>query len=430
MESFTELFALVMEKLKDEYSDTIYNLWLSDMEPICMEDGEAVIAVAEFKGKIIEQKFMPGLNKAFEKVLGFEVPVRFVLPGYNEQATGSDADNYEQNTFDTFVVGSSNKFAHAAAQAVAANPGGTYNPLFIYGNSGLGKTHLLCAIKHEMQKNNPNANIIFTHGEAFTNDLVKHLAIKNMSAFHDKYRNADALLVDDIQFIANKVSTEEEFFHTFNALSNDGRQIVLASDRPPKEITTLEERLRTRFENGLLADIQPPDLETRMAIIKRKGELMDFEMPDDVVQYIAENLKKNIRQLEGAVNKMQALVSLRGMHLNVTAAQIAISDIKSENRPTALTIEKIIDEVARTFGTDADVLRSKRRDANTTKARQVAMYIISEVTGISTKAIGKEFSNRDHSTVLYSLEEIKLKISRDPTLKSSVNEIIKNVQEK
>ncbi len=429
MESFSDMFELVMKELEKQYSDTIYNLWFKDMVLVSMENGYAIIAIKKFKGEIIEQKFMDGLCKAFENVFGFEVGVKFVPPDYEEVPEPEVKDNYEQSTFETFVVGSSNKFAHAAAQAVAANPGGAYNPLFIYGNSGLGKTHLMCAIKHEILRNNPNANIIFTQGETFTNDLVKHLAAKNMGAFHDKYRSADVLLVDDVQFIANKASTEEEFFYTFNALYQDGRQIVLSSDRPPKEMTTLEERLRTRFENGLIADIQPPDLETRMAIIKRKAELMDFYVPDDVVQYTATHLKNNIRQLEGAVNKMQAFVSLRGMQMNLITAQAAIKDIMSENRPTPLTIEKIIDEVSRTFGVDKEVIKSKRRDANTTKARQVAMYIISEVTGIPTKAIGEEFSGRDHSTVLYSLDEIKNKIQRDQSLKNTINEIIKNVQE-
>lgn len=429
MESFSDMFELVLEELKKQYSDTIFKVWFQEMSLVSMENGYAKIAIQKFKSQMIEQKFMDGLKKAFEEVFGFEVGIIFVPPEYKEVKEPEPKENYEQNTFETFVVGSSNKFAHAAAQAVAANPGGSYNPLFIYGNSGFGKTHLMRAINHEILKNNPNANIIFTQGETFTNDLVKHLAAKNMGAFHDKYRSADVLLVDDVQFIANKASTEEEFFYTFNALYQDGRQIVLSSDRPPKEMTTLEERLRTRFENGLIADIQPPDLETRMAIIKRKAELMNFYVPDEVVQYTASHLKNNIRQLEGAVNKMQAFVSLRGMQMNLITAQAAIKDIMSENRPTPLTIEKIIEEVSRTFGVDKEVIKSKRRDANTTKARQVAMYIISEVTGIPTKAIGEEFSGRDHSTVLYSLDEIRNKIQRDQSLKNTINEIIKNVQE-
>ena len=300
MNSFTELWAVVSQVLRGEVSDIVYKVWLDDLEPVSFDGNVVTLSTVEFKRKIIEQKFSTVLHDAFEKALGFGVEVRLVNADVSAQAqTVEDVEKsfHEDNTFQTFVVGSSNKFAHAAAQAVAANPGGAYNPLFIYGRSGLGKTHLLNAIAHEIQKNNPSANVLFTQGEAFTNEIVRGIGIGQtaMTALHEKYRTADVLLVDDIQFIAGKPATEEEFFYTFNTLTQAGNQIVLTSDRPPKDIATLEDRLRTRFEMGLIADIQPPDVETRMAIVKRKAEALDLNLTDDVVQYIADRIHAHDR---------------------------------------------------------------------------------------------------------------------------------------
>jgi chromosomal replication initiator protein len=423
---------MVQEELKASLSEVIYNVWINDLEFISFDGSKVILSLGEFKRKVVEQKFYDVLCRAFEKVLGFKVEVEIIDPNFSSPAKNKADDipaRYLENTFETFVVGSSNKFAHAAAQAVAANPGQAYNPLFIYGSSGLGKTHLLRAICHEIVSNNPNINYLFTHGEDFTNEIVLHLAQKNMAEFHNKYRNLELLIVDDVQFIAGKTSTEEEFFHTFNALTEMKHQIVLSSDRPPKEISTLEDRLRTRFEWGLLADIQPPDLETRMAIIKRKAELLEFDLPDEVVTYIAERLKNNIRQLEGAVKKMQAFVTIHGAPKNTTTAQNAIKDILSDSRPVPVTIERIVQEVARTFGANPSDIRSKKRDAPTSKMRQIAMFVVSEITGLSKEAIGREFGGRDHSTVIYALREIKNEIDGDQSLKTTVNEIMKNIQE-
>lgn len=428
MESFNEMWESVRQELRESLSEVIYNVWLDELELVSFESDRAVLSISEFKRKIIEQKFYNILCGAFEKVLGFPVEVILTEPGTPKKQE-APVSRYFDNTFETFVVGSSNKFAHAAAQAVAANPGGAYNPLFIYGSSGLGKTHLLRAIWHEIKNNNPNKNCIFTHGEEFTNELVRFITQKNTGEFHEKYRNADLLIVDDVQFIAGRESTQEEFFHTFNALTQLGNQIVLSSDRPPKEITTLEERLRTRFEWGLLADIQPPDLETRMAIIKRKAELLGFELPDDVVQYIAERLKNNIRQLEGAVKKMQAFVTIHGSPKNTTTAQNAIKDILNDSRPLPVTIEKIVREVARTYGANPEDIRSKKRDAPISKMRQIAMYVVNEVTDMTQEAIGREFGGRHHTTVIYALREIKNEIDRDASLRATVNDIMKNVRE-
>ena len=440
MDDFQGLYELVKDKLREELSETIFDVWLSEMEPVALDDGAAILALPEFKRKVTEQKFMGPIHSAFRAALGFDVEVRLVDPAerdfpHNQPAQPQAAPGtsrlphgHEGNTFETFVVGGSNKFAHAAALSVAANPGKFYNPLFIYGNSGLGKTHLLSAIYHELSANFPRINIVYATGEEFTNEMIRYLTIKNMTEFHHKYRGADVLLVDDVQFIAGKEAVQEEFFHTFNTLNQSGRQIVLTSDKPPKAMLTLEDRLRSRFDAGLIADIQVPDLETRMAIIIRKAADTSFEIPNDIVDYIARHLKSNIRQLEGAVNRLEALVTMRGMPLNARTAEVAISDIVSENRPIPVTIERIVEETARAFQLTGADLRSKRRSADISHARQVAMYIISQMTGQPTKAIGNEFS-RDHSTVVYALREMRAEIQRDPGLRKTVNEIIKNVQE-
>ncbi len=430
MDSFAELWEMVKEECKNQVSESIYNVWFKDMELVSFDDNKVVIALSDFKRKIVESRFMDKLESSFKNVIGFDIQIILVdvekaVPVKAEETEDALTD---EDTFDSFIVGASNKFAYAAANAVANDPGGKYNPLFIHGNSGLGKTHLLNAIAHQVKLTHPEANIVYTRGESFTNELVKYIGQKSTEAFHDKYRNADILLVDDVQFIAGKDSTQEEFFHTFNALYQAGNQIVLTSDRPPKEIALLEDRLRNRFEWGLMADIQSPDLETRMAIIKRKAEVLNFDLPDDIVQYIAEKLKNNIRQLEGAVKKMQAFVTMQGMPVNIMTAQTAIKDIIVDNSPTPVTINKIVTEVARTYGADSAVIYSKKQNAQTTEMRQMAMYIVREMTGLSTKLIGREF-NRDHSTVVYSLDKFTKRYHEDSKLRSVVDNIIKNIRD-
>ena len=430
MDSFAELWEMVKEECKNQVSESIYNVWFKDMELVSFDDNKVVIALSDFKRKIVESRFMDKLESSFKNVIGFDIQIILVdvekaVPVKAEETEDALTD---EDTFDSFIVGASNKFAYAAANAVANDPGGKYNPLFIHGNSGLGKTHLLNAIAHQVKLTHPEANIVYTRGESFTNELVKYIGQKSTEAFHDKYRNADILLVDDVQFIAGKDSTQEEFFHTFNALYQAGNQIVLTSDRPPKEIALLEDRLRNRFEWGLMADIQSPDLETRMAIIKRKAEVLNFDLPDDIVQYIAEKLKNNIRQLEGAVKKMQAFVTMQGMPVNIMTAQTAIKDIIVDNSPTPVTINKIVTEVARTYGADSADIYSKKQNAQTTEMRQMAMYIVREMTGLSTKLIGREF-NRDHSTVVYSLDKFTKRYHEDRKLRSVVDNIIKNIRD-
>ncbi|MBQ7596105.1 MAG: chromosomal replication initiator protein DnaA [Clostridia bacterium] len=435
MNSFNELWEMIKEECRSLVSEPIYNIWFKDIEPVSFDGEKVVLAVSGFKKKIVETRFMDKLKQAFFNIMGFDVQIELIdLGSYSsgEQSENEFDDRENQDTFDTFVVGSSNKFAHAAALAVADKPGEFYNPLIIYGNSGLGKTHLLNAIFHRIKRVHPEMSIIYISGEEFTSELIHYLAHapNNMIDFHNKYRNTDVLLIDDIQFIAGKVSTQEEFFHTFNAIISAGNQIVLTSDVPPKEISTLDERLRSRFECGLITDIQPPDIETRMAIIKRKAENLGLEMPNEVVEYIAQRLKDNIRQLEGAVKKMQAYVTMQGMPVSITTAQAAIKDIIVDNQPKAITVEKIVQEVARTYGVDAADIISKKQDAATVEVRQMAMHIVRELTSMSTNAIGKEFGGRNHTTVLYSLQQFDDKLKTRSDIRDKVKNIIKNITER
>lgn len=461
MESFSEVLNLVKENCKNGLSDVAFNCWISPIEPLHLVDDTAYIYVSTgFHKNILEKQYLSRLKECFAKVLGFEVEVVIqtdedikqeinpqdmpnpVTPApaqpvqkadyYDDLSDESDAfgsGNYDY-TFDTFIVGSSNNFAYAACKAVAQKNSSAYNPLFIHGPSGLGKTHLLCAIKNEFAKNNPNANIIYVNSETFTNELIIAIQNKAVESFHNKYRKADILLIDDIQFIAGKESTQEEFFHTFNELHQVGKQIVLTSDRPPKDIKTLEDRLKSRFEWGLLTDIGLPDFETRIAIIKRKAELLNINIPDDVAQFIANKLKNNIRQLEGAVKKIKAYKYLAGSNPSISVAQTVIKEILNDNQPAPVTVEKIIEEVAKTYSVSADDIRSTKRAAQISTARQVAIYVVREITQMSQAAIGEEFGGRDHATIVYAIQKIQKIIAKDAHTKAIVDDIIKNIRDK
>ena len=429
MSSFDEVFAAVKEYCKERLVLATYNLFIDGIEPVSFEGSVATLSVrSDFVKGIVETRYKDLLREAFKELLGFDIDVELTIPAPVEQAPAEvpGGGNYEF-TFENFIVGSTNKFAHAAAQAVAANPSGAYNPLFIWGGSGLGKTHLLGAIQFEIHKNFPDYNIVYVDGEKFTNEIISAIHDNTTAEFHNKYRAADVLLVDDIQFIGGKESTQEEFFHTFNTLYNAGKQIVLVSDRPPKEIKSLEERLRTRFEMGLTADIQPPDFETRVAIVKRKAELLNLDLPNDVAEYIANHLKQNIRQLEGAVKKLNAYYLLEGIEPCIGVTTTAIKDTLNDSQPIPVTIEKILNEVARTYNVMPSDIRGKKRNANVSAARQMTMYIIREVTGMSMEAIGQEFQ-RDHSTVVYSIKTMEENIKRDQHLKEMCSDIMKNVR--
>lgn len=457
MESFSEVVSLVKDYVKERVSDVAYNCWITYIEPVKFEEGKAIIYIkTAFQRDILIKQYLDKICSGFESVLGFPVEVTICteddIKNYtnkkefssaspyhpqNSDHTGysktekklDDGGNYEY-TFDTFIVGPSNNFAYAACKAITTQQPGSYNPLFIYGPSGLGKTHLLMAIANETHKMHPEQNIISVSSETFTNELIASIQNKTNDNFHNKYRKADILLVDDIQFIAGKESTQEEFFHTFNELYQVGKQIVLTSDRPPKDIKTLEDRLKSRFEWGLLTDISPPDFETRIAIINRKADLLQIEIPPDVSEFIANRLKTNIRQLEGAVKKIKAYKLLAGSPPSISVAQTVIKEILNDNQPVPVTVERIIEEVAKTYSVSPEDIRSQKRSAQISIARQVAIYIVREVTQMSMAPIGEEFGGRDHSTIVYALNQIKKQIETDSRQKAIIDDIIKNIKNK
>ena len=438
MNSKLEMFELVKDYCRQQMPASPYSLWIKDIGCEALSHDSVTLSVqTDLRKTIIEARYLDLLENAFLEVLGFPVTITLVSDEASQdnpdtivedpKPGGAPGGEYEY-TFDTFIVGSSNKFAHAASLAVATKPASAYNPLFIYGGSGLGKTHLLCAICDEIKKNHPDYNILYVKSEDFTNELISSLRSNTMTAFRDKYRPADVLLMDDVQFIGGKDSTEEEFFHTFNTLYLAGKQIVLTSDRPPKEIKTLTERLRTRFESGLLADIQPPDYETRVAILRRKADLLDISLPDDVIDYIANRLKTNIRQLEGTIKKIKAYKNLANLQPSVAIAQNAIRDILNDSQPISVTVERIINEVSRYYEVNPADIRSSKRSAQVSLARQASMYIIRAVTQMSMASIGAEFGGRDHSTVVYAIGEVEKKIETNQHFKNTIDDIIKNVK--
>lgn len=449
MKSFEEVFDKVLEYCetkvkKGDITDIAYNTWIKNIKAKALEGNTAILVVnSSFQSTCIETNYKTLLKEAFYNVLGFEVELKIEVETPEETKIEEENKIEEKSavseiqsgdydyeyTFDTFIVGRSNEFAYAACTAVAKadHADVTYNPLFIYGPSGMGKTHLLNAICHSVKENYPNKNVILVTGESFANELIDMIGKKNTQAFKQKYRSADILLIDDIHFIAGKDSTQEEFFHTFNELHNKGKQIVITSDRPPKEITTLENRIRTRFESGIIADISAPEYETRVAIIKRKAKLMNFVIPDDVVECIANRLKSNIRQLEGCVKKLKASEDLVGSTPTIVMAQNAIREILSDDQPAPVTVDKIIADVANVYGVTPDDIRSKKRSSQVSTARKITAYVIKQVTSLSYKSIGAEIGGKDHSTVVYYIEDVTETMKKDQRVKDTVDDIIKNI---
>lgn len=435
MHSFSDVFERVKEVCRGEMSEVAYNLWIDKLELTDMDSSTArLICSTEFMREIINEKYNALLTAAFEQTMGFPVKVEILsqeTAAVRQPPAPLKKTEFipeKEYSFETFVVGSGNSLAHAAAWAVANNPAKSYNPLFLHGGSGLGKTHLIYAICGRIRQNHPDYKLLYVKGEEFANELI--LAIRNgtTAEFKEKYRQADLLAVDDIQFIAGKESTQEEFFHTFNSLYECGKQIILTSDRPPKEIKTLEDRLRTRFEWGLLVDVQPPDFETRMAIISRKADSLGLKIPEDVAAFIAGKLKNNVRQLEGVVKRLEAHANLTGAPITILLAENAIQDIMTEHTPLPVTVDRIIDEVARTYGVTAEDIRGQRRSGQISTARQVAMYVVREITGMTQLKIGQEFGGRDHATVVYALQQVGKAIKTDPRKKETIEDIIKNIR--
>ena len=435
MNSVADVWTNVLQQLKKDLSETTITTWFDELTAVDIRENTFYLHCPnDFKKRYIESLFIKNIKAALQDLFSMEFEVKILdEAGLLEFQGGapkknSDRFTYEDFTFETFVVGPSNKLAYAAAHAVSDRPGVNYNPLFIYGDSGLGKTHLIYAICGRIRQNHPDYKLLYVKGEEFANELI--LAIRNgtTAEFKEKYRQADLLAVDDIQFIAGKESTQEEFFHTFNSLYECGKQIILTSDRPPKEIKTLEDRLRTRFEWGLLVDVQPPDFETRMAIISRKADSLGLKIPEDVAAFIAGKLKDNVRQLEGVVKRLEAHANLTGAPITILLAENAIQDIMTEHTPLPVTVDRIIDEVARTYGVTAEDIRGQRRSGQISTARQVAMYVVREITGMTQLKIGQEFGGRDHATVVYALQQVTKAIKTDPRKKETIEDIIKNIR--
>ena len=429
MDSFDEVFAAVKEYCKEHVVIATYNLFINDIEPVSFDGNKAVLSVrSEFVKNTLENRYLSLLQEAFRELLGFEVEIEFTLPQKAPspapgaaQAAAAAGGNYAF-TFENFIVGSTNKFAHAAAQAVAANPSGAYNPLFIWGGSGLGKTHLLHAIKSEVEKNHPDFNIVYVDGEKFTNEIISAIHDNTTTQFHNKYRAADVLLVDDIQFIGGKESTQEEFFHTFNTLYNSGKQIVLASDRAPREIKSLEDRLRTRFEMGLIADIQPPDLETRIAILQKKAQLEKHIVPSEVLYFMAAHIDNNIREMESMLNKVVLLSKLYDKSVTLELAQETFKDY---NGPTeeAVGADDIIDTTCKYFGITREDIVGKKRDKKIVEPRQICIYLISEMLPLPLTSIGSIMGGRDHTTIMHAKNKIASAVTKDERFRSAVQDI-------
>lgn len=436
----------ILKYLISEYgiTEVSYNTWLKPLKVYDVKDNVITILINDERIgppsiTVIRKKYELLLKVSIEEIMNVPYELKFVLASQVESSEMKfDSSSSKKTggvptflnpryTFDTFVVGGNNEFARAAALAVAENPGEIYNPLFIYGGVGLGKTHLMHSIAHFVLKQNPDTKVLYVTSEKFTNELIESIQKKNTANFREKYRSIDILLIDDIQFIIGKESTQEEFFHTFNTLHESKRQIIISSDRPPKEMLTLEDRLRSRFEHGLMADIQPPDYETRMAILKKKEELDGYKINEDVLKYIADNIKSNIRELEGAVTKIVAFSRLKKRELNLLLAEEALKDIISPNEKKIITADLIVDVVAEHYSITTAEIYSKDKSRNISYPRQIVMYLCRKLTEMSVTDIGKALGNRDHSTVLHGFDKINTDINKDSSIHNTIDVLIKKI---
>ena len=437
MNSIADIWQIVIERLKKDLSDTTINTWFDEVKAVSMEDKVFYLHCPnQFKREMIEKMFLGQIRASLKDIFSSDFEIRLLsdeelssldTPQKNKPSSLFESGDF---TFDTFVVGESNKMAYAAACAVADGASSHYNPLFIYGDSGLGKTHLIYAIAHQFKKRVKDAKIVYVKGDDFINEFIELVRANRMSEFRGKYRMADLLLVDDVQFVAGKEQVQNEFFHTFNNIYEAGRQIVLTSDRPPSDMTLLDDRLRTRFEWGLLADVQPPDFETRVAIVKNKAARSGVVISDKIANYIARNVTANVRQLEGTVNKILAYQDLGGQEMDEESADRAMRDIVRKSNEYIPTADSIIKEVSRYFGIDEDMIRGPSRSREIANARQVAMHLVRRMTSLSTPDIGREFGGRDHTTVIHSLEQVEKKIQSDPAFSQMLKDINININAK
>lgn len=446
MELLEQKWEEILLTVKEEYGVTeiSYEFWLKPLKIHAVRNGYVYILVSNEPEALsyIKKRYYLPLKVVIAEVTGEKYEIEFILPEEARKisprrpartATTEKAENANLNpnyTFETFVVGNNNRFAHSASLAVAESPGQAYNPLFIYGGVGLGKTHLMHSIAHFIQSEHPDLKVLYVTSETFTNEVIEAIRNSNntaMKKFREKYRNIDVLLIDDVQFIIGKESTQEEFFHTFNDLHGAKKQIILSSDRPPKEMQTLEERIRSRFEWGLLADIGSPDYETRMAILRKKLELEDFYLSDDILNYIAININSNIRELEGALNKLIAYTCLVQTEITMDIAVDELQNLISPDKPREITPQLIIEVVSEHFGITVDQIMSKTRTSNVAKPRQIAMYLCKNMTDHPLNSIGQLLGKRDHTTIMHGIKKVTDEMSSDPEFKKTVETIRKKI---
>uniref|UniRef100_UPI0040564A97 chromosomal replication initiator protein DnaA n=1 Tax=Agathobacter sp. TaxID=2021311 RepID=UPI0040564A97 len=436
----------ILETVKKEHeiSDVSFDTWMRPLEVYAVEDDiiYVLVPLEQMALNYISKKYYLPLKVAVAEIIGKEYDIHFLIPEHAKSLnikknikkvsslSGADSNLNPNYTFETFVVGNSNRFAQSAALAVAESPGEAYNPLYIYGGPGLGKTHLMHSIGHFILDHDPEAKVIYVTSEEFTNEVIESIRNGNassMTKFRDKYRKVDVLMIDDIQFIIGKESTQEEFFHTFNALQTQGKQIILTSDKPPKEMETLEERIRSRFEWGLMADIGVPDYETRMAILRKKAESDRFKIKDEILNYIANNIKSNVRELEGALNKLLAYYNLVNTDITMEIAQKELQNIITPDKPREVTPQLIIEVVTEHFNISMDQMISKNRSSDIAKPRQIAMFLCKTMTDTSLDIIGSFLGGRDHSTIIHGIKKVTEEYEHNENTRALIDTIKKKI---
>jgi chromosomal replication initiator protein len=431
------LWDKTLKLIKGELAPPVFNAFFKDIKPLKIHTNEIILLASnEFTKEIIEDRYLKLVENSIKQLSSNVSKVKIILNeqevknlgeenATNTSATIKNHPNLNQKyTFDTFVIGNSNRFAHAACVAVAESPAKAYNPLFLYGGVGLGKTHLMHAIGHHIVSQKEDTKVVYVSSEKFTNELINSIKDDRNEEFRNKYRNVDILLIDDIQFIAGKESTQEEFFHTFNTLHEANKQIIISSDRPPKEIPTLEDRLRSRFEMGLITDIQAPDYETRIAILRKKAQMENIDVPNEVTFYIAKNIKSNIRELEGALTRVVAYSSLTNRTISLELAAEALKDIITTSKNEEITVNRIKEKVASVFNLKMEDFNSKKRTRSIAFPRQIAMYLSRELTDLSLPKIGEEFGGRDHTTVIHAHDKVSKDIQESEEIKIKIDKII------
>ena len=433
------LWDKTLQLIKGELSPPSFNAFFKQIVPLKIYMNNLILLVPnEFTKSILEDRYLNLIENSINQLSLKKYNIKFVLneieiEGLNEETKQFDTKKNYPNlnpkyTFDTFVIGNSNRFAHAACVAVAESPAKAYNPLFLYGGVGLGKTHLMHAIGHHIMTQKKNPKVVYVSSEKFTNELINSIKDDRNEKFRNKYRNVDILLIDDIQFIAGKERTQEEFFHTFNSLHEANKQIIISSDRPPKEIPTLEDRLRSRFEMGLITDIQAPDFETRIAILRKKAQMENIDVPNDVTNYIAKNIKSNIRELEGALTRVIAYSSLTNRSISFELAIEALKDIMTNSKDEEITVNRIKEKVASVFNIKMEDFNSKKRTRSIAFPRQIAMYLTRELTELSLPKIGEEFGGRDHTTVIHAHDKIIKNLHSNEEIKGKIEKIISDLK--